>query len=350
MLIAWVSTALGFGYGGMSLEKLAGSLSSFGFSFPVPAIGHVFSGFEFLGVILVTAIPFGIYDLVEAMDNVESASAAGDQFPTTRVLTADGVISLMGCLMGNPFILAVYIGHPGWKAIGGRIGYSAATGVMVILLSWFGVVALMMSLVPVVAISPILLYIGMLIGAQAFQETPKSHAPAIVLALVPHVAAWGKLQIDNALAAAGTSVAAVGVEKLGQSGILYEGLSVLGGGAILSSLDPRLRRRLRDRAAVPAGRGLRARRGGAHLLRLHARRTDRPRPEPGRGAQLPVGLRGARRLRPARALGAESVPRRRGAGRDTAAGRLNRRIFYDLGGGAWPPRSATRRASTDSGW
>ena len=228
--------ALGLGYGGMSLEKLAASLSSFGFSFPVPAIGHVFSGFEFLGVILVTAIPFGFYDLIEAMDNVESASAAGDQFPTTRVLTADGVISLMGCLMGNPFILAVYIGHPGWKTIGGRIGYSAATGVMVILLSWFGVVALMMSLVPVVAISPILLYIGMLIGAQAFQETPKSHAPAIVLALVPHVAAWGKLQIDNALAAAGTSVAAVGVEKLGQSGILYEGLSVLGGGAILSSL------------------------------------------------------------------------------------------------------------------
>ncbi len=25
--------------------------------------------------------------------------------------------------MGNPFINAVYIGHPGWKAMGGRIGY-----------------------------------------------------------------------------------------------------------------------------------------------------------------------------------------------------------------------------------
>jgi adenine/guanine/hypoxanthine permease len=87
-----------------------------------------------LGVILVTAIPFGIYDLVEAMDNVESAAAAGDSFPTTRVLTADGVISLIGCLMGNPFINAVYIGHPGWKAMGGRIGYSAATGIMVIVL------------------------------------------------------------------------------------------------------------------------------------------------------------------------------------------------------------------------
>jgi len=83
---------------------------------------------------------------------VESAEAAGDGFPTTQVLTADGVVSLIGCLMGNPFINAVYIGHPGWKAMGGRIGYSAATGVMVIVLSWFGVIALLLSLIPVVAI------------------------------------------------------------------------------------------------------------------------------------------------------------------------------------------------------
>ena len=158
----------------------------------------MFSGFDFLGIILVTAIPFGLYDLVEAMDNVESAEAAGDSFPTTRVLTADGVVSLIGCLMGNPFINAVYIGHPGWKAMGGRIGYSAATGLMVIVLSWFGIIAVMLSLIPVVAISPILLYIGMLIGAQAFQETPRSHAPAVVLALIPHLAAWCKTLMDGA--------------------------------------------------------------------------------------------------------------------------------------------------------
>ena len=54
---------------------------------------------------------------------------------------------------------------------------------MVIVLAWFGIVALISSRIPVVAISPILLYIGMLIGAQAFQESPKSHAPAVVLAL-----------------------------------------------------------------------------------------------------------------------------------------------------------------------
>jgi len=235
-VIAWASTAVGLSFGGMSLANLGASFSTFGFSFPIPAVGHVFSGFEFLGVILVTAIPFGIYDLVEAMDNVESAAAGGDSFPTTRVLTADGVVSLIGCLLGNPFINAVYIGHPGWKAIGGRIGYSAATGVMVLILSWFGILALMMALIPVVAISPILLYIGMLIGAQAFQETPKSHAPAVILSLVPQVAAWGKLQIDSALGAAGTNAMAVGLDKLGQVGVVYHGLEVLGGGAILVSL------------------------------------------------------------------------------------------------------------------
>jgi adenine/guanine/hypoxanthine permease len=234
--IAWISTALGFKFGGLTVENLGASFSNFGFSFPVPAFGHVFSGFEFLGVILVTAIPFGIYDLVEALDNVESAAVAGDSFPTTRVLTADGVVSLIGCLLGNPFINAVYIGHPGWKAMGGRIGYSAATGVMVLVLSWLGIISVMMAFIPVVAISPILLYIGMLIGAQSFQETPKSHAPAIILALMPNLAAWGKLQIDNALGAAGTTAAAVGFDKLGATGIVYHGLEVLGGGAILGGL------------------------------------------------------------------------------------------------------------------
>jgi AGZA family xanthine/uracil permease-like MFS transporter len=236
MVIAWGSTLIGIGYGGMSIANFAGAFANFGFSVPIPAAATVFSGFEFLGVILVTAIPFGVYDLVEAMDNVESAEAAGDPYPTTRVLTADGVVSLIGCLMGNPFINAVYIGHPGWKAMGGRIGYSAAVGVMVIVLSWFGIIAVMSALIPLVAISPILLYIGMLIGAQAFQETPKAHAPAVVLALVPNIAAWGKVLVDGALGAAGTSVTTVGLDKLGQVGVLYHGLELLGGGAILAGV------------------------------------------------------------------------------------------------------------------
>jgi adenine/guanine/hypoxanthine permease len=235
-IIAWGSNLFGLSYGGLTVGAVGDAVSHFGFSVPLPAVGHVFSGFKWLGVILVTAIPFGIYDLVEAMDNVESAAAAGDSFPTTQVLTADGVVSLIGCLLGNPFINAVYIGHPGWKAMGGRIGYSAATGVMVLVLTWLGIAALVSSLIPVVAILPILLYIGMLIGSQAFQETPRSHAPAIILAMLPQIAAWGKTMIDGALGAAGTNAAAVGLDKLGNAGVLYHGLATFGGGATLAGI------------------------------------------------------------------------------------------------------------------
>jgi len=235
-IIAWVSNIFGLDYGGLTVAKMLGSVSNFGFSFPIPAVEHVFGGFKYFGIILVTAIPFGIYDLIEALDNVESAAAAGDPFPTTRVLTADGVISLIGCLLGNPFINAVYIGHPGWKAMGGRMGYSMVTGIVVLILTWFGIISVLMAVIPVVAILPILLYIGMLIGSQAFQESPHRHAPAIVLALLPQLAAWGKTQIDNALGAAGTSAHAIGDAKLAQVGVLYKGLETMGGGATLAGI------------------------------------------------------------------------------------------------------------------
>ena len=306
MIIAWGSNLFGLGLGGLSLKGLGDAFANFGFSVPLPAVGHVFSGFEFLGIILVTAIPFGIYDLVEAMDNVESAEAAGDEYPTTRVLTADGVVSLIGCLMGNPFINAVYIGHPGWKAMGGRIGYSAATGIMVVLLSWFGIISVLLALVPVVAISPILLYIGMLIGAQAFQTTPVKHAPAIVLALTPHLAAWAKLQIDTMLAstmAAAQTVGGLAADKVGRgqdrgdrrTAAAGRDLSRAGSdGRRLDPRRPRARRdrRVRDRARFSESLGVCAGRRRHDLFRLHARRSRRHRRRPRRHAGRGAGLCG----------------------------------------------------------
>ncbi|NUS19605.1 MAG: regulator, partial [Mesorhizobium sp.] len=126
----------------------------------------------------------------------------------------------------------------------------AATGVIVVLLSWFGIISVLLALVPVVAISPILLYIGMLIGAQAFQTTPVKHAPAIVLALTPHLAAWAKLQIDTMLGATMNAAATIGgmaadkadavkaaaIAALPQQGVFYQGLEVMGGGSILGGL------------------------------------------------------------------------------------------------------------------
>src|SRR6202162_5652404 len=121
---------------------------------------------------------------------------------------------------------------------------------MVIGLSWFRIISVLLALVPVVAISPILLYIGMLIGAQAFQTTPIKHAPAIVLALTPHLAAWAELQIDTMLGAtvnAAQSVGGLAADKVGevktaaiaslpQQGVIYHGLEVMGGGSIWAGL------------------------------------------------------------------------------------------------------------------
>jgi AGZA family xanthine/uracil permease-like MFS transporter len=76
----------------------------------------------------------------------------------------------------------------------------------------------------------------MLIGAQAFQTTPSAHAPAIVLGLVPHLAAWAKTLIDGALGAAGVAVTPELVDGMATNGVLYNGLAILGSGAILTGL------------------------------------------------------------------------------------------------------------------
>ncbi|MFX8164609.1 NCS2 family permease, partial [Acinetobacter baumannii] len=89
----------------------------------------------------------------------------------------------VGSALGSPFPPAVYIGHPGWKAAGGRTGYSMATGVMIALLCFLGMFSLLGALLPIPAIVPILLFIGLIIGAQAFQVSPKAHAAAAVAAI-----------------------------------------------------------------------------------------------------------------------------------------------------------------------
>jgi len=238
--LAWLGYVFGLGSIiniTMNPSAVGTAVGNVNLNIPLPVIGDVINGLAtHWKVIIITAIPFGVYDFIEAMDNVESASAAGDEYSVKETLMAEGSISLLGTLLGSPFANAVYIGHPGWKDIGGRIGYSVATGFMVLVLTWLSIIGLMLEVIPLVAIIPILLYIGLLIGAQAFQETPAHHAPAIVLALVPNLAAWAKVQIDGALGAAGTNAAAVGFDKLSQTGVLYQGLDVLAGGAVVTGL------------------------------------------------------------------------------------------------------------------
>lgn len=236
-IIAWGAHLLGVNIGGVTPEGVAQSLGQFGFRLPIPAIGHTFSGFEFIGILLVTAVPFGIYDIVEGIDNVESAAGAGDDYSTKRVLVADGVVSAIGAMLGNPFMLVVYVGHPGWKAMGGRIGYCAASGLFILVACLTGIVPLVLAVVPIVAVFPILLFIAMIIGSQAFRDTPSRHAPAIILGILPHLAHWTHSTVINTLKAVNQDPSAPTViAALEQQSILLRGLEVVGGGAVLSGI------------------------------------------------------------------------------------------------------------------
>jgi len=234
IVVGWIAYFAGWS-DVVKAEQVRASFVQFGLH--LPFIGtEVWRGLADVAPLLVTAIPLGIYNFTEAMNNVESASAAGDSYDLRKILAADGIGAIAGAMLGSPFPPAVYIGHPGWKAVGGRIGYSLATGVVIGLVCFLGLTALLLAVVPLVAILPILLYIGLVIGAQAFQASPQSHAPAVVLAIIPNVAAWGQLQVDSALNAAGTSAAQVGAGKLAGSGLVYHGMELLGGGAVLAGL------------------------------------------------------------------------------------------------------------------
>jgi AGZA family xanthine/uracil permease-like MFS transporter len=98
--------------------------------------------------LLATAIPLGVYNFTEAMTNVESAATAGDNYNLRSVLLADGAGAVIGSALGSPFPPAVYVGHPGWKAAGGRTGYSMATGVVIALLCFFGLFGLLGTIFP----------------------------------------------------------------------------------------------------------------------------------------------------------------------------------------------------------
>src|SRR5215469_4909204 len=233
-VVAWIVSLLGWS-GLMQPTAVGSALSQFGLRLPIPSADMV-AGLRDLGPLLVTAIPLGIYNFTEGMNNVESAEAAGDSYNLRKILLADGIGAVVGSILGSPFPPAVYIGHPGWKAVGGRIGYSLVTGICVGLVCFLGLVALLLAVIPLVAILPILLYIGVVIGAQAFQATPREHAPAVIFALIPNIASWGHVLVDGALNAAGTSPEKVGIAALAGSGVVYRGMELLGGGAILAGM------------------------------------------------------------------------------------------------------------------
>jgi AGZA family xanthine/uracil permease-like MFS transporter len=231
-----VGTAIAWIGGYMSVPDVTKAASDIALAVPSLNFGMLITGLGGMAPLLATAVPLGVYNFLEAMSNVESAAAAGDSYNLRSVLLADGTGAIVGSALGSPFPPAVYIGHPGWKEAGGRASYSMASGLLAAVLCFLGLFGLLSTVLPMPAIVPILLYIGLLIGAQAFQSTPRLHAAAVVAAIIPNLAAWGAGLIDNALAAAGTTAAQLGEDKLAGAGLVYHGLHILGQGATLAGI------------------------------------------------------------------------------------------------------------------
>lgn len=159
-------------------------------------------GWRFLSVI----VPMGLFNVIGSLQNLESAEAAGDRYPTRSSLLINGIGSLTAALFGSAFPTTIYIGHPGWKAMGARAGYSILNGAIIAALCLLGGVTLILRFIPIESTLGILLWIGIIMTAQAFQEVPKRHTLAVAFGLVPSLAAWALTLIETSVQKAGKTL------------------------------------------------------------------------------------------------------------------------------------------------
>jgi adenine/guanine/hypoxanthine permease len=192
----------------MDSANVGKSIEHIGFYFPKLTLGEIFSVIsesfssspneaniikDYASII----IPMGLMNVVGSLQNIESAEAAGDKFDTRNSLLVNGAGTIIGSFLGSPFPTTIYIGHPGWKALGARIGYSVINAAFMSAIGFFGIMSLISAIVPEEAGMSIILWIGIVIGAQAFESTPITHAPAIIVGLFPALAGWGVLMVQS---------------------------------------------------------------------------------------------------------------------------------------------------------
>ncbi len=229
-------TAIAWALGRMDARLLTDAMRV-QFQTPKPFALELFSGttLPYLLTFLPIIVPMGLFNLVGSLQNLESAEAAGDVYPVRSSLAVNGLGTIAAAFFGSVFPTTIYIGHPGWKKMGAGAGYSVANGIVITSLCFLGLVGFVAALIPVEAGAAILLWIGITIAAQAFQATPHDHAPAVVVGLLPAMAAWGLLIMEGALRSAGTSIEAVGITALSAQ-LPIIGLISLERGFIFTSL------------------------------------------------------------------------------------------------------------------
>lgn len=133
------------------------------------------------------ALLFGMIGFLGTMTCVESAEAAGDSYPMSEIMIVDGIGTCIGALCGSIYGTTVYIGHPVHKALGAKIGYSVINGILYVILLSTGIFAWLYNVIPGCANGAILVFVGLLLSRQAFEESPARHYPCLLLGLMPFI-------------------------------------------------------------------------------------------------------------------------------------------------------------------
>jgi AGZA family xanthine/uracil permease-like MFS transporter len=182
--------------------------------------------------VLPVALPLALATVIGGIDNTESAIAAGDRYRTRDILLTEALATILAGLCGGVIQNTPYIGHPAYKAMGARAGYTLATGLLIGVGGMAGIVSVLVGVLPEAALAPILVFIGLEITAQAFLATPARHAPAVAFSFIPVIAALVQIQLGSLLASLGRTVA----DLPGEAARALETVRVLGNGFILTAL------------------------------------------------------------------------------------------------------------------
>lgn len=211
LLSVLVGAALFWGLGYGDQAALATAFRSFEWRLYLPRWcgGDLAAALTEGGKYLAVIVPMGLFNLIGSLQNLESAEASGDRYNVRSALVVNGLGSITAALFGSPYATTIYIGHPGWKALGARAGYSAMNGIMIALLAVCGFTSLIAAAIPITAGAPIVLWIGIMITVQAFEAVPVRHFPAVAVGLIPAIGALAWMVMSSTLSVAGTSFHAV---------------------------------------------------------------------------------------------------------------------------------------------
>lgn len=183
-------------------------------------------------------VPMGLLNLLASMQCVESAAAAGDSYSMRSSLAANGVCTFAAACFGSPFPTSIYIGHPAWKRMGARAGYSTLNAVFMTAVCFTGSIAAIGWAVPAEAGIAIIVWVGLIITIQAFEVTPQRHWPAVIMGIVPVLISWVTFSVKNAIRIAGTGAdfSPSLVEKFHSAGTFIDGGFALEQGAFFAAL------------------------------------------------------------------------------------------------------------------